>query len=427
MHTQTHALIGACFFGKRTPALMTVGAIAGAAPDLPMFVMTPVLLAQGHGPRQIFGDDYFQPFWQHINGLSHSLILWPLFLAIALCARAARPKAWWPALLVAAAAAGLAHAGVDFLCHREDAHMQFWPVSSWKFVSPVSYYDGRHFGRWAMLFEAAIGLFMGWHLFRAARAWWSRGLIVLVALPYLATLIFLPLRAARAEAGDGPRGSVALGRFDQGTAGWSTVSVDRSVPRTRYQLVHMDGITAIEAHADRSQALFVRDVDIAPEATPILCWRWRIAGVVERADIHTRKGDDQAARVLVGFALPAKALSFGARLKLAIGRMRYGRLLPDAALDYVWDNRVPVGTALPSAYTDRARMIVLETGNTRAGTWVMERRDLIADLQRTFGTPPRRMTLVALSTDTDNTGSVADAAYADLHLVPRGAPCQFTP
>ncbi len=423
MQTQTHALMGAWLFGKRDPTLMTAGAIAGAAPDLPMFVIVAVLAAQGHRGREIFGHDYFQPWWQQINGLSHSFLLWGLALVVALIARRTRPTARWPAIALAVAAAGLTHAAIDFLCHRDDAHMQFWPLSDWKFMSPVSYYDRRHFGMPVMIGEAVLGLVMAWQLARMAQRRWSRGLIAIVSLPYVATLGMLGFSAARAA----PAGeeTVALGRFDRGTAGWSTVPIDRKVPLTRYQLVRRDGISAIEAHADHSQALFVRDVDVALDQTPILCWRWRVAGVIARADIRTRKGDDQAARILVGFSLPRETLSLGTRMKLALGRARFGKLLPDGALNYVWDNKVPVGTILPNAYTDRARMIVLQSGNGQAGKWITERRDVLADMQREFGTAAGRMKLIALATDTDNSGGVADAAYADLHLVRRGAACNF--
>lgn len=198
MQTQTHALIGAYFFGKRDATLMTTGAIAGMAPDLPMFAIVAALAAAGHSGREIFGHDYFQPWWQHINGVAHSLILWPLLLAAALLARQARPGADWPPMLLAAAGAGLTHACVDFLCHREDAHMQFWPLSSWKFVSPVSYYEPAHFGVPAMIVESALGLFLAWRLVALARRRWSRGLIVLASLPYLATLVLLSASAARA-------------------------------------------------------------------------------------------------------------------------------------------------------------------------------------------------------------------------------------
>ncbi len=213
MQTQTHALIGAYVFGRRDAALMMSAALAGIAPDVPMFVIVAALAAAGHSGAEIFGHDYFQPWWQHINGVAHSLILWPLLLVAALLARRRAPAARGPALVLAAASAGLAHAGIDFLCHRDDAHMQFWPLSSWKFVSPISYYEPEHFGVPVAIFESALGLFMLWRLFGFARRRWSRGLILLVGLPYLATLLLLPVQLARAgwaHPGHNPRAGPSL-------------------------------------------------------------------------------------------------------------------------------------------------------------------------------------------------------------------------
>lgn len=422
MHTQTHALIGAYCFGRRNPLLLAAGAFGGLLPDLPMFAIVAGLMAAGRPGRQIFGHDYFQPWWQEVNGVSHSFILWLLALVIALAARRAGPARTWPALGIAFAAGGLVHAVIDFLCHRDDAHMHFWPLSDWRFVSPVSYYDPAHFGRIFMVIEALIGLGIAVRLGMRAQRRWPRALLVLVSLPYLAVLVLIP---ARAEAPAGVGDSVPLGRFDNGA--WATVSIDKKVPQTRYSVVRNGRMVVVEARADHSQALFVRDVNLALDQTPILCWRWRIDRVIEGADIHTKKGDDQVARVLVGLSLPRGSLSLGTRIKLAAGRARFGKLLPDGALNYVWDNKAPVGAILPNAYTDRARMIVIQSGNAHAGGWVSERRDLVADMQSQFGTAAGRVTLIALATDTDNTGGMAHASYADLHLVRRGAPCQFQP
>lgn len=198
MQTQTHALLGAWLFGRRDSTLMMAGAIAGAAPDVPMFVIVAVLAAQGHSGQQIFGHDYFQPWWQHINGLSHSFPLWGLALMTMLFMQRTRPGARWAAIGVTVAAAGLAHGVVDFLCHREDAHMQFWPLSDWKFASPVSYYDRRHFGVPVMIGEAVLGLAMAWQLGHWARRRWSRALIAIVALPYAASLVVLAVSTVRA-------------------------------------------------------------------------------------------------------------------------------------------------------------------------------------------------------------------------------------
>ena len=38
------------------------------------------------------------------------------------------------------------HCVCDLLVHREDAHRHFFPLSDFRFVSPVSYWDPRHHG-----------------------------------------------------------------------------------------------------------------------------------------------------------------------------------------------------------------------------------------------------------------------------------------
>lgn len=83
--------------------------------------------------------------------------------------------------------------------------------------------------------------------------------------------------------------------------------------------------------------------------------------------MSTRQGDDYAARVYLAFSLPAEAMSFATRAKLRLARGIYGDHVPDAALNYVWDNRYPIGTQRSNAYTEHARMIVLRSGPRYAG------------------------------------------------------------
>jgi hypothetical protein len=138
----------------------------------------------------------------------------------------------------------------------------------------------------------------------------------------------------------------------------------------------------------------------------------------------TRKsGDDYAARVYLTFAVPAEQLGFATRTKLSLARALYGSQLPDAALNYIWDNRHPVGTLQNNAYTDRARMLVLRSGDGQAGGWVQERRNVLADFRRAFGEIDGTLTGLALASDTDNTSSEAHAGFADFRFVEQDADC----
>ena len=68
-------------------------------------------------------------------------------------------------------------------------------------------------------------------------------------------------------------------------------------------------------------------------------------------------------------------------------------------------------------------MLVLESGNSRAGGWVNERRDVLHDLQAAFASTNAQLTLLALAVDTDNTGESAHAGFAELHMVGRDQAC----
>jgi len=219
-----------------------------------------------------------------------------------------------------------------------------------------------------------------------------------------------------------------VGRFS-GTgplpAPWQVVRLGKRVPPTSYRLARVSGIGAVEARAAGSMALLARPLQVDLAGTPILCWRWLVDAPVAAADLKTKKGDDYAARIYVAFDIPDDRMSAGTRMKLGIGRRMFGGSLPDAALNYVWDNKHAVGTRAKSAYTDRAELVVAETGGARAGQWVTERADIAADFARAFGGVPGSVTQLALASDTDNTGSTARAAFADLHFVGRGERCAF--
>jgi len=216
-----------------------------------------------------------------------------------------------------------------------------------------------------------------------------------------------------------------VGLFGGGVipAPWRVVQLNSKVKPTTYRAATIDGVAGIAAHADSSMALLARPIAVDLADTPVLCWRWRIDAPVAAADMTKRSGDDYAARLYVAFDIPASALGLGTRAKLSLARRLFGKSVPDAALNYVWDNRNPIGTARKSPYTDRAHLIVSESGASRAGRWVTERADIAADYARAFPRQPGKPVLLAIASDTDDTKSRADAAFADIRFVSRAQRC----
>ncbi len=137
--------------------------------------MVPLLVyaaANGMSGSAVWDDLYWQEPWQTMGAVSNSVFLWALVAAIGwryqarLAASAddtgrltqrSSVAAWGP-FLFALGASAFVHVSFDFLVHADDAHRHFWPVSNWRFESPVSYWDTDHYARWFMPVEAMIAL-----------------------------------------------------------------------------------------------------------------------------------------------------------------------------------------------------------------------------------------------------------------------------
>lgn len=213
-----------------------------------------------------------------------------------------------------------------------------------------------------------------------------------------------------------------VGRFTADLTPWQEVKLKSSLRPNLFRFTQWDGVNAVEVTSQSSMSLLARPIAVDLKATPILCWRWRIAASLSQADMRTRDGDDYAARVYVSFRLPPDTIGLGLRTQLTLARAIWGQDLPDAAINYVWDNRQPIGTTRPNAYTDRAQMVVLRSGDADAGRWVWERINVQQDVTRLFG-PGAEAVQLAITADTDNTRSSARSGFADLHFVPASSAC----
>lgn len=214
-----------------------------------------------------------------------------------------------------------------------------------------------------------------------------------------------------------------VGRFENGLQPWREVRLKGNVPPNTFRLRQWDGVAAVEVSSSRSMSLLARPLSVNLARTPVLCWRWRIDALLATADMTQKSGDDYAARLYVSLALPDETKSLATRMQLRLARSIWGPDVPDAALNYVWDNRQPLGTERPNAYTDRTTMIVQRSGAADAGRWVQERRHIARDVARLHGAQATAVQM-ALTADTDNTGESARSGFADIHFVAEDAPCE---
>jgi len=197
--------------------------------------------------------------------------------------------------------------------------------------------------------------------------------------------------------------------------GWKFLYFKKISRHTRYSVVRKDGRACLKAESDASASGIYRELSLDPRRYPYLSWRWRVQGILEKGNAHTREGDDYPARIYVSFEYDPERASTGKAIKYGFIRLLYGQYPPAATITYIWANRLPEGEAVPNAYTgDAVMMVAVESGGEKAGQWVEVQRDVYADYRRLFKGEPPNISGIGIMTDTDNTGEKMTAWYADI-------------
>jgi len=123
MNTPAHLLIGAALFSKRDNTKLLTGALLGGfIPDVSLYLMAGIsIFLLNISPRIVFGEMYFSNSWQLVFSSS-----------------------------------ALLHLVTDFALHHDDARAHFWPLSQWKFESPLSYWDSSHHSFYVIPVEGIV-------------------------------------------------------------------------------------------------------------------------------------------------------------------------------------------------------------------------------------------------------------------------------
>lgn len=173
---------------------------------------------------------------------------------------------------------------------------------------------------------------------------------------------------------------------------WPTRSFEGD---TRYAIVEKSERRVLEAESQGQASARYLEREIDLNETPYLHWCWQVSNIYPGINETTQSGDDYPARVYMAHKTG---------------------LLPwqVESVNYVWASTQPQGATWPNAFTQRAQLMALQSGEKRVGEWVAEVRDVRRDFTALFGSSPSHIDGIALMSDGDNAGLNATAWFTHL-------------
>ena len=147
MNTPSHAILNLALLGKETfPQANLIIVFGGILPDIPIFLFYGWAKLIAKLPEgKIWSEAYYHPVVQDIVALFHSIPIAVLGWLIAYL------YGWKPLQLLCLSL--ILHSLFDLPVHNDDAHRHFFPLTNYRFISPISYWDPQHYGRIVAGFE----------------------------------------------------------------------------------------------------------------------------------------------------------------------------------------------------------------------------------------------------------------------------------
>ncbi len=179
MNTPSHYILNLALLGKtiapKSNVAITVGAIL---PDMPIFIfylMAKLVYKLPEG--KIWSETYYEPFWQNCVALFHSIPLAAIGVVVFYWLN------WQPGIVLCISMMG--HSLLDLPVHHDDAHRHFFPFSEYRFISPFSYWDTRHYGKTVAFIEMALVIGVNPIAMSLLNSPWTKGFVVAIDVFYL--------------------------------------------------------------------------------------------------------------------------------------------------------------------------------------------------------------------------------------------------
>ena len=179
MITPSHIIYNLALLREPGNRTRNLAVVAGAmVPDLLTYIFFFLTyFVFGYSMSEIWDDMYFNSEWRVFINATHSLILWPLGAFIAYL--------WHKRTAMFFFLSSTVHVVFDFFVHTDDAYAHFWPLTDWRFISPVSYWNPAEYGHIVGLLDCIIILGLLIYLYQTTEQKYVRWSFVVLGILYI--------------------------------------------------------------------------------------------------------------------------------------------------------------------------------------------------------------------------------------------------
>lgn len=176
--------------------------------------------------------------------------------------------------------------------------------------------------------------------------------------------------------------------------GWKERSFEGN---TTYQLVEDNGVNVLRGQTRGQASILYRETKVDLTSTPVVEWSWKVDSTYPDINERSRDGDDFPARLYV----VAKT-----------GPLPWQTV----AINYVWSSQSPLGEAWPNPFTDKAQMVVVQSGEEQVGNWVQQKRNVAEDFKQYFDMDISKLSGYAVMVDGDNADRDGTAWFGQIRF-----------
>jgi hypothetical protein len=173
-------------------------------------------------------------------------------------------------------------------------------------------------------------------------------------------------------------------------SGWRTYETFGGRPAYDFSVVEDEGRRALHLMSRNEHSTIAKEIHVSLRSTPMLEWSWKVVQHPAGADLRKRETSDLTGHIFVVWP-------------------RFPGPLRSRLIGYAWDATLPAGAMERSRKTWSVMFVIVRSGAQDLGRWMTERRNVYEDYRKAFGEDPEDPGAIAISIDTNDTHSTAEA------------------